>query len=118
MDRRILLISANERQSARLQVALLHYGLMVEVAGTPRRGLSVAQHRPPAAIVLDEAIPEPDRSEIRHTLKADSLTARIPLVMLGRGDGETFLEALAGGASASRGMECAPCLKQRNGRRS
>jgi DNA-binding response OmpR family regulator len=82
MNTRILLISANQRQALRVQVALLRYGLTVEIAGTFRRGIAVAQHRPPKAIVLDEAIPEIDCAQLAEVLKDAPATVEIPVIVL------------------------------------
>src|SRR2546423_12540819 len=64
MTRQVLLICADHRRAARIQVALLRYGCMVEVASTFRRGLAVIQYRPPTAIVLDQALPGLDHDQL------------------------------------------------------
>jgi DNA-binding response OmpR family regulator len=103
MTKRILLISADDRRSARLQVALLRYGLMVEVAGTLRRGLAVAQHRPPAAIVVDEALADVDCAQLARVLRADEATARVPVVTVSSG-GAALLAAQVGGEPVPAGL--------------
>lgn len=78
----ILLISANERLALRLQIALLHRNIMSEVASTFRRGLAIAEARPPAAIVLDGAIPELDGARLASVTAALSSPTPIPVLVL------------------------------------
>ena len=70
----------------RFQVALLRFGLTVEVASTFRRGLAVSLHRPPFAILLDEALPDLDATQLHDRLEANHATAAIPIVKLAQGD--------------------------------
>lgn len=91
MTKRILLICANQRLALQIQVALLRYELTVEVAGSFRRGLAVIQHRPPMAIVIDEAIPALDTAQLADVLKVAPATATLPVVMLTWHE-ETLLE--------------------------
>jgi len=104
VTKRILLISANHHQASHIQVALLRFGLTVEVASTFRRGLAVSQHRPPLAIVLDGALPDLDATQLHDRLKANHLTAAIPIVMLAQGDAtDAALRAIElGGARSAR----------------
>lgn len=78
----ILLISANERLALRLQIALLRRNITSEVASTFRRGLAVAEARPPAAIVLDGAIPELDGARLATATTPASSPAPIPVLVL------------------------------------
>jgi len=82
MTRQVLLICANPRQAARVQVALLRYGRIVEVASTFRRGLAVIRHRPPTLIVVDEALPDLDKSQLAQALAASSARAMPTVVIL------------------------------------
>ena len=82
MAKRILLICADQRQATRVQVALLRYGYMVEIAGTFRRGLAVIEHRPPMAIVIDETLPGLDKRLLAQALAAGPAQARLAVVML------------------------------------
>lgn len=75
MTRQVLLICANQRQAVRVQVALLRYGWVVEVASTFRRGLAVIRHRPPAVIVVDEALPDLDSDQLAQALAASPASA-------------------------------------------
>jgi DNA-binding response OmpR family regulator len=78
----ILLISANERLALRLQIALLRRDIMSEVASTFRRGLAIIQARPPAAIVLDGAIPELDDARLASLTAPAGSPATIPVLVL------------------------------------
>jgi DNA-binding response OmpR family regulator len=82
MAKHILLISADQRQATRVQVALLRYGCMVEIAGTFRRGLAVIEHRPPAAIVIDETLPDLDSHLLARVLEVSAACAGPAVVML------------------------------------
>jgi len=86
MTKQILLICADRRRAVRTQVALLQRGCMVELAGTFRRGLAVIQHRPPTAIVIDEALPDLDRTQLAGVLREKPETATLPVVMLALGE--------------------------------
>ena len=103
MPKRILLICANQRQAVHAQVALLRCGCMVEVASTFRRGLAVIQHRPPTAVVVDEALPDLDSAQLARTLKVNGATAMPPVVMLALHESRTAplqASALGGGQFA------------------
>src|SRR5262245_7460890 len=82
MTRQVLLICANQHQAARVQVSLLRYGCMVEVAGTFRRGLAVIKHRPPRAIVLDATLPDLDSHLLAQALAASPACAGLTVVTL------------------------------------
>ena len=82
MAKQVLLICADQRQAARLQVALLRYGCMVEVASTFRRGLAVIKHRPPTAIMIDETLPDLDSDLLAQVLAASPVGPRLAVVML------------------------------------
>ena len=76
------MICADHRRAACIQLALLRYGQMVEVASTFRRGLAVIQHRPPTAIVIDQALPGLDQDQLTRVLAAKPETAELAVVML------------------------------------
>jgi DNA-binding response OmpR family regulator len=82
MVKQILLICADQRQAARVQVALLRYGCMVEIAGTFRRGLSVIEHRPPTAIVIDESLPDFDSHLLAQVLATSPACAGVEVLIL------------------------------------
>lgn len=82
MAKQVLLICADPRQAARVQVALLRYGYMVEVASTFRRGLAVIKHRPPTAIMIDETLPDLDSNLLAEVLAASPASAELAVVML------------------------------------
>lgn len=82
MIKRILLISADQRQALRAQLELVRNGLTVEIASSFRRGLAVACNRPLAAIVLDETLPGLDRPQLDQVLRAQPYASAIPVVTL------------------------------------
>jgi DNA-binding response OmpR family regulator len=82
MTLQVLLICADQRRATRVQVALLRYGYMVEVAGTFRRGLAIIEHRPPTAIVIDESLPGLDDRLLAQVLAAKSASSRPAVVIL------------------------------------
>lgn len=82
MAKQILLICADQRQATHVQVALLRYGCMVEIANTFRRGLAVIEHRPPAAIVIDETLPDLDSHLLAQVLAASPAYVGIAVVIL------------------------------------
>jgi CheY-like chemotaxis protein len=82
MTKHILLLSARQRRAVHIQVELLRYGLLVEAVDTARRGLAIAQHRAPDAIVIDGDLPDLDGTTIKGKLNAAPVTAHIPIVLL------------------------------------
>jgi DNA-binding response OmpR family regulator len=86
MQPRVLLVEDGRTQALRLQLELARYGLAVEVASDGAMGLAAARDQPPDAIILDVELPELDGYSVCRALKADPLTAQIPIIMLTRRD--------------------------------
>ena len=84
--KRILLICAHPQRSLQIQIELLRHGLMVEVASTIRRGLSVVQHRPPDAVVIDDAIRDQDDTSFCDMVRIAAQAWPVPVISLPRHD--------------------------------
>ena len=86
MTKRVLVVEDSRTQALRLQLELRRHGLTVELATTGTTGLEEARSKQPDLIVLDVDLPEMDGYTLCRTLKADPLTADIPIVMLTKRD--------------------------------
>jgi PleD family two-component response regulator len=84
--KRILLICAHPQRSVQVQIELLRHGLMVEIACTIRRGFSVVQHRPPDAIVIDDAIRDQGDTSFCDMIRTAARAAHVPVISLPRYD--------------------------------
>jgi signal transduction histidine kinase/DNA-binding response OmpR family regulator len=76
---RVLLVEDDPQSAELLSTQLTSAGYHVDVAGTGEAGLIAADTRPPAAIVLDVALPGIDGFEVIRRLKADPRLAGIPV---------------------------------------
>jgi signal transduction histidine kinase/DNA-binding response OmpR family regulator len=76
---RVLLVEDDPQSAELLSTQLVSAGYHVDVAGTGEAGLVAAGTRPPAAIVLDVALPGIDGFEVIRRLKADPRLADIPV---------------------------------------
>jgi DNA-binding response OmpR family regulator len=115
MAKRILLICAAQRQATRVQVALLRYGYMVEIAGTFRRGLAVIEHRPPTAILIDETLPNLDNRLLAQALAAGTAQARPAVVMLALHKSATSQVVEIVYAHASHSLDASTCAASGHG---
>jgi DNA-binding response OmpR family regulator len=82
MVSRILLIDGHDSFVGGLQYALMRYGLSVCVAPTGRDGYAAARRSQPNAIVLDSHLPDLETLLVCRTLKSDSATTHIPIIVL------------------------------------
>jgi CheY-like chemotaxis protein len=74
-------------------------GLRVETATTAEEGLSKAFAEPPAAIIMDLALPGMDGCEATRRLKADARTKDVPIVVVtGHAVPDRLQDALDAGA--------------------
>lgn len=78
----ILLVEDHEDNRNIYRTILEHFGFSVLLAFDGREGVRLAQERQPDLVLMDIAIPEIDGFEATRILKADPLTARIPVVAL------------------------------------
>ena len=82
MSERVLVI---DDEASVLDVArayLEREGFVVETASSGRRGLELAERRPPDLIVLDLMLPGMDGLEVCRRLRGDAATAGLPIIML------------------------------------
>lgn len=86
MSGHILLVEDSRTQALRIQLELMRYGMKTEIAITGTSGLAAARRDRPQAVVLDVDLPELDGYGVCRALKADPLTAAIPVLMLTRLD--------------------------------
>jgi len=61
---------------------LSHSGYEIQVASTGREALELVQRQPPDLIVLDVMLPDVDGLEVCRTLRQQSPSRRIPILML------------------------------------
>jgi CheY-like chemotaxis protein len=78
----ILIVEDNELNRDVLSRQLVRRGHRVEVAADGLLGLAAARARRPAVILLDLGLPGIDGWEVARRLKADPMTADIPIIAL------------------------------------
>ncbi|QBD74965.1 PAS domain S-box protein [Ktedonosporobacter rubrisoli] len=95
---RLLVVDDNADMRAYLQ-RLLHVTYQVELAADGKAALALARETLPDLIISDVMLPEMDGFAMLKALRADPLTARIPVLLLSaRAGEEATLEGLAAGA--------------------
>jgi signal transduction histidine kinase len=95
---RILLVDDN-RDLQTYVTSLLAGELYVEAVSDGRTALDVARRNPPALVLTDIMIPDVDGIQLVRELRAEPLTADVPILILSaRADEETRVEGLAAGA--------------------
>ncbi len=77
---RILVVEDDEKMASLVRRALEHDGYVVQTTGSGAEALWAAREVPPAAVVLDAMIPEPDGFEVCRSLRADGCAA--PVIMV------------------------------------
>lgn len=83
MPYHILLVEDDPDIAKMVQLSLRYQGgNRVSVATNGRDGLAVAERERPDVILLDVSMPEMDGYEVCRRLKADPVTASIPVVFL------------------------------------
>jgi CheY-like chemotaxis protein len=82
MTQTILLVEDNEDNQAIYRVILEHSGYRVIIAGDGERGVALARESLPDAILMDISIPIIDGLQATRMLKADPVTAHIPIIIL------------------------------------
>ncbi|HEY9899161.1 MAG TPA: hybrid sensor histidine kinase/response regulator [Pantanalinema sp.] len=95
-DTRVLVIDDHEDNRVLLKLILQARGLGFLGASSGPEGLSIAQRERPDLIILDLQMPGMDGFEVLTTLKANSVTRAIPVIILTA----TYLEPL----SVERGL--------------
>jgi len=79
---RVLLVDDEPDQIELYRYGLEHDGFVVLEANEGAAGIAQARSANPDVIVLDLRLPDMDGWEVSARLKADSSTARIPIVIL------------------------------------
>ena len=80
---------------------LLSAQYVVKAAINGMMALKIAEKKPPDLILLDIRMPQMDGFEVCHKLKANEVTAAIPVIFLtGESDAATEADALKAGAAA------------------
>jgi two-component system, cell cycle response regulator DivK len=79
---RLLLVEDNEMNRDMLSRRLQRKGFEVEIAVDGQQGIESARRRPPELILMDMSLPVVDGWEATRKLKADPLTAAIPVIAL------------------------------------
>lgn len=78
----ILLVDDGPAEGAPVHGVLAEAGYEVVLARDADSGLVQARHERPALVVIALRVPKPDGWEASRRLKADPLTARIPVVVV------------------------------------
>jgi len=79
--RRVLYVEDNEVNRLLMQGMLgQRPGIELELAALPEEGLAMARAAPPALVLLDIQLPGIDGFEVLERLRADALTAGIPVI--------------------------------------
>lgn len=98
MAKRILVVEDEHAVARTIQVNLDREGFTTQVASNGAAGLAAVASAPPDLIILDVVMPGMDGFEVLRSLKADPLTADIPVVMLtAKSDQESILRGWSEG---------------------
>lgn len=82
MTHKILLVDDNEDMRVIYRIALEHFGYEVTEAVDGETGIRKAMEIHPDLILMDVSIPVIDGWEATRILKADALTADVPIIAL------------------------------------
>ncbi len=82
MGHRILIVDDEPDLRSLVKGYLERQGFLVQEAATGIAALKVVREHPPDLILLDVMMPEMDGNELARRLRADPVTAPIPIVML------------------------------------
>ena len=89
MEKTILVVEDDAGIRVVLQDALTSQGYNVETAEDGRKGLEMAKQLKPDLIILDVMLPGLDGFEICSQLRAEEITATMPIIMLSAKGQET-----------------------------
>lgn len=96
---KILIIDDDDAQSAIFETALQKNGFQAVLAYNGKSGIDKAKIEHPDLILLDQVLPDISGNEILKTLKADSQTQNIPVLILSNFSQEELVkEAINNGA--------------------
>ena len=79
---RVLVIEDAPATQRLIEMTLMLEGWDVQVAASGESGLEVAESDTPDLVVLDIALPKMDGWQVLKTLRADSATASIPVIVV------------------------------------
>jgi CheY-like chemotaxis protein len=100
-DSRVLVVEDSEPIRAAFTILLEESGYAVSAAGTGAEALRLAGEAAPDLVLLDLGLPDLRGLDVVRHLKADPVTARIPVVVLtGRDDDDDRDALLAAGCAA------------------
>ncbi|KKQ27256.1 MAG: Response regulator receiver protein [Candidatus Levybacteria bacterium GW2011_GWA1_37_16] len=96
---KVLIIDDDENLSAVFETALQKAGLETVFALNGKSGIDKARSEQPNLILLDQVLPDISGNEVLKTLKMDSHTQRIPVLILSNFSQEELVkEAINNGA--------------------
>ena len=96
---RVLSIEDDAAMGQFLKAVLSAQGFTVDLATDGRRGLELAQRRPPDVVILDLLMPYKNGFEVLRELKEKPATRAVPVIILSSsGREEDMVKALNGGA--------------------
>lgn len=96
---KVLIIDDDENLSAVFETALQRSGLQTIFSLNGKGGLDKARAEKPDLILLDQVLPDISGNEVLKTLKADSATKDIPVLILSNFSQEELVkEAINNGA--------------------
>lgn len=96
---KILIVDDDENLSAIFETALQNSGFETVFALNGKSGIDKARSEKPSLILLDQVLPDISGNEVLKTLKTDSNTQNIPVLMLSNFSQEELVkEAIDGGA--------------------
>ncbi|KKQ36494.1 MAG: hypothetical protein A3H17_02230 [Candidatus Levybacteria bacterium RIFCSPLOWO2_12_FULL_37_14] len=96
---KVLIIDDDENLSAVFETALQKAGLETVFALNGQSGINKARSEQPNLILLDQVLPDISGNEVLRTLKMDSHTQRIPVLILSNFSQEELVkEAINNGA--------------------
>lgn len=78
----VLIVEDDRDIQALLEMTLREAGMRTAVASTGEEALGIATADPPHLVVLDYMLPECDGLEVARALKANALTADVPIIMV------------------------------------
>ncbi len=96
---KVLIIDDDENLSAVFETALQKSGLQTFFSLNGKSGIDKARSEKPDLILLDQVLPDISGNEVLRTLKADSQTQNIPVLILSNFSQEELVkEAINNGA--------------------
>ena len=97
---KVLIIDDDENLSLIFETSLQKNGLQTVLAMNGKTGIDKAKTEKPDLVLLDQVLPDISGNEILKTLKADSQTQNIPVIILSNFSQEELVkEAINNGAT-------------------